>query len=115
MLQHLGVVVAELAGKKRPLPVLLPFSDCIAVGPHRAKLKNGKLNHRQLQDCTASSFHFGMTLAKKVIGRFDAPLLALRLADNTESAEVQRCSESAAHSGWESLSIGRPISPPNGG
>ena len=35
-----------------------------------------------------------MTNARNVIGRFDAPLLALRLAD-TESAEVQRCSESA--------------------
>ena len=52
-----------------------------------------------------------MTLAQKVIGRFRESLLALRLADNTESAEVQRCSESAAQSGWESLSIGRPISP----
>jgi len=55
-----------------------------------------------------------MTLAQKVIGRFDTPLLALRLADQ-ESAEVQRCSESAAQSVWESLAIGRPISPLNGG
>ena len=56
-----------------------------------------------------------MTLAQKVIGRIRRVPLALRLADNTRSAEVQRCSEYAVHSDWESLSIGRPISLPNGG
>jgi hypothetical protein len=35
--------------------------------------------------------------SQNVIGRFRELLLALRLAD-TESAEVQRCSESAAYS-----------------
>ncbi len=36
-----------------------------------------------------SSFQNGMTLAKKVIGRIRRVPLALRLADNTKSAEVQ--------------------------
>jgi len=57
----------------------------------------------------------GMTNAQNVIGRFRESLLALRLADNAKSAEVQRCSESAAYSDWESVSIGRPILPPDDG
>lgn len=59
-----------------------------------------------------SSFHFGMTLAQNVIGRLHQSNLALRLADNTESAEVQSCSESAAQSGWKRISIGRPTDLP---
>jgi hypothetical protein len=63
----------------------------------------------------ASSCPQGMTNAQNVIGRFHATILALRLADNIESAEVQRCLEFAAQSGRESFSIGRPISPPYDG
>jgi len=56
-----------------------------------------------------------MTNARNVIGRFGQTILALRLADNTQSAEVHTCSESAAHTDWKSLSIGRPISTLKGG
>ena len=42
-----------------------------------------------------------MTLAQKVIGRFRKAAVALRLADNTRSAQVQRCSEFAVHFDWK--------------